>query len=176
MINPQEVSRPWWRFDLRIWFILVVLLAVNIAFLSGLFKPEPRYLAWLVNSLDPRVWPAWVAGLLWGIGLWFAVDLPRWPESAIGLKQIAKPLLILFLLGLICYLNGWHAPNMRRTLYMQYYMPIIIAPWSNFITDGSLNWKMLIVPTSALIALIYLVRLFIQLRKNKKHENDSDRT
>lgn len=171
----EKSSRPWWRLGLRIWTGLLLLLVLNVAFLAGAITPYR--IAWIVNCLDPRLWPAWIAYLIWGITLWVAVDLPKWPESAIGLKQIVKPVLILLLIGLICYLNGWHAPKMRQIIYRQYYFPIIVGTWSNFMLDGKLDWKLLIVPTFALVAFVYLFRLLIQLRKKKKHnENESDRT
>lgn len=173
----EGTSRPWWHFSPSVWFGLFVLLVINAAIFSGLFRPDSRQLAWIVNGIDPRAWPAWIAYILWGTALWFAVDSFRWSESAIAVKQIVKPVLIVLLICFICYLNGWHAPRMRSMIYSQYYMPIIIAPWSNYILDGRLDWKMLIVPTSGLIALTFLVRLLLQLKKMKKHDKiDSDRT
>ena len=177
MNNPEETSRPWWHFGPVFWFGLSVLLVINIAILSGLFKPNIRQLVWGINGLDPRVWPAWIAYLLWGTTLWLVVGLFRWSESAIALKQIVRPILILLLIGLICYFNGWHAPRMRWMIYTKYYVPIIVAPWSNYIIDGRMDWKMLIVPTSGLIALTFLVRLLFQLKKIKRRDKiDSDRT
>lgn len=165
MNTTDEKANPWWRFGFWGKLGIVLLLALNVGFLTGFFKLDPWYLAWTVNSLDPRLWPMWVVYLFWGTALWLAVDLPRWPKSAIGAKQIVKPILILLMLGAICYFNGWHAPQTRRIFYYQYYYPIIVGPYSKFMVDGTWNWKMLIVPTAATIALVYLIRLFFMLRK-----------
>lgn len=171
----EKTSRTWWRFGRWTWLGIAVLIAVNVAYFAGWFTPDRRFFAWTINSLDPRVWPIWIAGLMWGITVWIAADIPKWPDSMIGLKQIIKPVLIMFLVGLICWIAGWHTKAIY-IIYYQFYWPIIVAPWSNYMVDGSLNWKMAIPPVLALIGFVYCIRILVRIRKKRKSETESERT
>ena len=150
----------------KTWLVVFLLLAFNITFFSGLLELKRSQIAWAYYSLNPLTWPTWVAYVLWAIVLWRVADLPFWPESAIGLKQIIKPLLILVLIVFICYVNGWHATAARRAFHSKFYSPYIIGPYSNYLVEGKLNWRMAILPTFAVVALFYLGSI---LRKIKKH-------
>ncbi len=101
MNTKTDVERQWWRFGPFTWIGIAILLIVNIVVFTGLLTPTRQDISWAVYLLNPLVWPAPVAWLLWALaGLkaihwWYGPDFLR--KSLVFLILAIVVVIIVFL-------------------------------------------------------------------------------
>ncbi len=156
--------------------LILSLLALNIGVLHEYVGWDKRVLGWLLYRIDPRYWPVWISGLLWGIVAWqcnnFLVNNAlKFRVAWIAGRQLRiKTGIVLAMLCYAAWLAGWTEPGFLRRVYYLVYVDYVMGPISIYLVDDTWSWKLLITPTLGLVVIAPLLYVAYSQRK-KRHES-----
>jgi len=168
--NKTEIEsppcRPWWKFRLMGWTLALGLILLIVGVLVSTVDLDRRTLAQVVFRLDPRYWPLWSLAVLWGIAAWLACDRLRRFDFV---RRNLLPIRIGIIIAVLCWvawLCEWTSIAFRKRIYHGIYAQYIIGPMSEYQANGTLSWKLLILPTLGIVTIASL--LFLAYRQRKK--------
>lgn len=162
MNDSAQKDVPWWRMNPLARFSFLLVAGLGFCLSAGLVSP-----GLLLQWFDPRSWPTWLIYPLWAAVCGRVIDLPCWSDSDRRIGIFLKPILVVLVLLLIVWHNDWYSLTFRRRVYSVFYSPFIIGPISQFLVDGSWNWRIFILPAAGVLALGFLLAQMVRLRKKK---------
>ena len=109
-MNTPEPDRkkPWWQLGMTAWCMVVMLVVLNMAVISGMVPTDKHSIAWFVYSLDPRFWPIWIVWFLWGITALKAIHWWYGPE-------FQQKIILFLILALLLVFIGYIGQELMRT-------------------------------------------------------------
>lgn len=171
--SEHPVVRKSWKLGVTGWILILGLVALNIGVLFEAIDWNKQTLGWILYRIDPRYWPLWPIPILWGVVAWQFNNVLKIRSHWIARRQIRIKLgILLVTLCWMTWLGGWTLLYIRRRIYNQIYVAYIMGPISIYIADGTWSWKLLILPTLAVLTIGSLLYVAYQQRR-KNHESKS---
>jgi hypothetical protein len=112
----------------------------------------------LFYLISPRYWSYFMVPIFWGVAFWLVLDWAR-NFNFIGkrLYFIRLFIVIISLLSVVL-IGGWDkATRIWLILYYDIYWSNVIGPVINFTSMGIFSWKILILPFTVIVAIIFLI-------------------
>jgi hypothetical protein len=167
-IKPQY-SR--WRFGLMGWFLLFGLAILCVGIFVEADVLGRRTLNRILYHLDPRCWSLSLIPILWGLVCWFATAFVSY-FTVIRKKRIWIRLIIVLAVfyGLAFFSGGWSFQKIGKEIYFSIYLAYVIGPTANYMATGIWNWKMFVMPVSALVMIVFLLYITVKNRRKKREK------
>ncbi len=165
----QDRSRSAFRLGLTGWILILSLIALNIGVLFETIEWDKHIFTRILYTLDPRHWPVWPSGILWGIVAWKFNNVLKQRFVFIDKRQSQiKPGIVIVTLLYICWLAGWTGLRFYKQVY-GLYMLHIVGPGAEYAITGTLSWKLLIAPMLAVMTIASLLYVaYIQRKKRNE--------
>lgn len=138
--------------------------------------PFKRFCSLIVFYADPRYWPGWYAVNLWLAVLW-AFGAPIVTKRSADWGRRFSWGCFAGIFGVTFCRAEWFALPRHfvylagkipmSSLYWKVIVPYFYEPLTTFMTDGSVSWRLFIVPILVLLFLTGLLRLNAKLKRAK---------
>ncbi|MDR1493226.1 MAG: hypothetical protein LBT05_10955 [Planctomycetaceae bacterium] len=180
----SEISQVSQNRKKKLWRIIfcVVLLINVVVFCDTFFLGNARNLALFFFHLNPYHWQTWYAINLWllAFGKFTAMILSWIRIRRNKFSFYTSPYLVWLCVGLgifvvTFYYSYWFAKPRnylilhRYFLYQSIYVPYCYSPFTEFISNGKITWKLFTIPIIAFLIITGLLRLN-KKTKGTKHD------
>jgi hypothetical protein len=154
--------RPWWKFG----FIVLVFISV-IGFLIEGITWDKQTVGRIVCYANPNYWSLWSVPVLWGVVAWMVTDTLN---SFAWIRQHQYPLKAGIVIVSLCSIFNFYIWFIRlfRQLYNMLYVTYIMGPLSQYMMNGTLSWKLAIIPTVVILVILLIVIVIVAKQKMKK--------
>jgi hypothetical protein len=159
--------RPWWKFGLMGWTLILGLILLNAGVLVNTIELDNRTLALTVLRLDPHYWSLWPVPILWGIVAWLVCDLSSRLDFVQRYLLRTRIGIVIAVLCWTAWLYGWTGITFRRRIYNGIYVNYVMGPLALYQYDGTVSWRLLILPTFGVVTIVSLLYIAYQQRKKK---------
>ena len=154
-----------WRPGVLTWLIVTGLVLINFVVIFGESRFTQRFL-YLFNIYH---WPTWYAVNLWTvfIGSLFLTRLKyrqTWAKHCSFLIKWGMILTVILVtlrnsLWVTALFVKFHVYEIHATLTRHVYDPYYIIPMTDFATNGTVTWRLLIAPVTSLLVIVGMLFL-----------------
>ncbi len=186
----SKSSKHSFRLGTTFWIVVIGLMLLGIALFAEL-QPQrfdQRALQLLLFRLDFRHWEPEVAVNLWIIAialLIYRLTQYRPVQWCVGLlipksrrefilANRSKIIVAFAVLAILWSSFGFTATMFKRYLYHTIYVPICLQPYSQYAYDGTITWRLFIVPTLGLITLIILISILLKPKGSRRGQRNTE--